>query len=366
MGIEQSEAPSETIVEPRRVGVEFGGQAGEYFKIWIVNTALTIVTLGIYSAWAKVRKLRYFYGQSSIEDGHFDYHANPVAILKGRVIAVAILLAYLLASQYQPLIGLAIFVIVLLAVPWLVVRAKIFQLRNTSYQGLRFNFRRNYGDSFSAFYGGALIAVVSLGFAAPTAIYMRNKFVAENAGFGTTVCSWKGRQGPFYGIFWASVGLALLAFILYSFLMLPLQAALLPPIDPDGRIPQQSVFLFIVVQWLTVLPIFLIYGAAGVYVKVRQKNYVWNQLWLNNNSFESSLSVRTMCWLYLSNIIAIVASLGLLTPWAQIRLARYRASCMHLNLRDKWENYRVSKDAEGSAFGEEVGEAFDVGIDFAI
>lgn len=360
-----SEPGSETESLSRRVGVEFAGRADEYFRIWIVNIALTLVTLGIYSAWAKVRKLRYFYGHTSIEDGYFDYHAKPKAILIGRLIAVSLLVIYFLVSQYEPLIGMAIIVLVLLAVPWLVVRTKIFQLRNTSYHGLRFNFRRNYGDSFAAFYGGALITVVSLGFAAPTAIYMRNKFVAENAGFGTTVFKWEGRQGPFYSIFWSSVGLAILAFLLYSMLVIPVLMSLLPPVDYDGKMPEDSLNMMIWFELLTTLPILLIYAGLGVYVQVRQRNYVWNELRLNENNFESSLSVRHICWLYFSNIIAIIASFGLLTPWAQIRLARYRASCMHLNLRDKWESYKVSKDGEGSAFGEELGEAFDVDIDIA-
>ncbi len=177
----------------RTTSVEFTGNAGEYFKIWIVNIALTVVTLGIYSAWAKVRKLRYFYGNTSIEDGHFDYHAKPKAILIGRIIAVGMLFAYYLLSQYKPIAGLVLITLIILLIPVLIVRAKIFQLRNTSYHGLRFNFQRNYKDSFIAFYGGALIAIFSLGLAAPTAIYMRNKFVANNAGFGQTQLSFGGR-----------------------------------------------------------------------------------------------------------------------------------------------------------------------------
>jgi hypothetical protein len=43
---------------------EFRGEAREYFRIWIVNLALGIVTLGVYSAWAKVRSERYFYGNT--------------------------------------------------------------------------------------------------------------------------------------------------------------------------------------------------------------------------------------------------------------------------------------------------------------
>jgi uncharacterized membrane protein YjgN (DUF898 family) len=36
------------------VPFEFTGKAGEYFGIWIVNVSLTLLTLSIYSAWAKV------------------------------------------------------------------------------------------------------------------------------------------------------------------------------------------------------------------------------------------------------------------------------------------------------------------------
>ena len=45
---------------------QFTGTGGEYFKIWIVNILLSIVTLGIYSAWAKVRRKQYFYGNTRV------------------------------------------------------------------------------------------------------------------------------------------------------------------------------------------------------------------------------------------------------------------------------------------------------------
>ena len=67
--------------------VSFTGTGGEYFKIWIVNLALTIVTLGVYSAWAKVRRLQYFYRHTRLAGAGFDYHGDPIAILKGRIIA---------------------------------------------------------------------------------------------------------------------------------------------------------------------------------------------------------------------------------------------------------------------------------------
>jgi uncharacterized membrane protein YjgN (DUF898 family) len=58
---------------------QFRGTGREFFRIWIVNFALTLITVGIYSAWAKVRTRRYFYGNTALAGHTFDYHASPNA-----------------------------------------------------------------------------------------------------------------------------------------------------------------------------------------------------------------------------------------------------------------------------------------------
>lgn len=347
---------------PHAATVEFTGNAGEYFKIWIVNIALTVITLGIYSPWAKIRKLRYFYGNTSIEDGHFDYHAKPMAILIGRIIAVSILFAYYLLSQFLPLAGLVLIAIIVLLIPVLVVRAHVFQMRNTSYHGLRFNFQRNYKDSFIVIYGGALITVFSLGLAAPSAIYMRNKFAANNSGFGQTSFDFGGGQGAFYGIFWRSVGLAMLGGLGIVLAVSALGATLS---GLFGDTPGNATVAAQAIAILTMVPLLAFYVAIGIYVQTRQRNYVWNSTTLGGNNFESTLSVRSMVFIILSNMAAIVLSLGLMIPWAQIRLARYRADHLTVHLADDWRDYVAAKGADGSALGEEIGEAFDIDVDIA-
>ena len=92
-------ASSSAPVARINVPFEFRATGSEYFRIWIVNLLLTIVTLGIYSAWAKVRRLRYFYG-STLLDGHsFEYHGKPLAILKGRLVVFAVYVVFLVATE---------------------------------------------------------------------------------------------------------------------------------------------------------------------------------------------------------------------------------------------------------------------------
>ena len=78
---------------------EFSGSAAEYFRIWVVNLFFSLATLGVYSAWAKVRKKRYFYGATRLDGDTFDYFASPKAILYGRIIAVAACLLKAVAGE---------------------------------------------------------------------------------------------------------------------------------------------------------------------------------------------------------------------------------------------------------------------------
>ena len=78
----------------------FHGSGREFFGIWIVNIVLSLLTLGIYSAWAKVRTKKYFYGNTELAGDRFDYHATPKQILIGRVIAALVFVIWLLVGQF--------------------------------------------------------------------------------------------------------------------------------------------------------------------------------------------------------------------------------------------------------------------------
>ena len=136
----QDVAPPDDSAE-RRYPVEFTASAGEYFRIWVVNLALTVVTLGIYSAWAKVRKRRYFYGHTRIAGEAFEYRARPIAILKGRLIAVAALAAYYAAGQFAPLYQLLLWIPFVIFGPWLLVRSLAFNAYHTAHRNVRLGFR---------------------------------------------------------------------------------------------------------------------------------------------------------------------------------------------------------------------------------
>ena len=132
--------PNQTEQSANIVPIEFNGSAGEYFKIWIVNVLLTILTLGIYSAWAKVRNKRYFYGNTQLQGSSFEYTAQPLTILKGRMIAAGIIVVYVTAITFYPSTEPLFWLAFLIALPWLVVSSLRFNARNSAYRNVRFDF----------------------------------------------------------------------------------------------------------------------------------------------------------------------------------------------------------------------------------
>lgn len=124
---------------PRHVFV-FTGTGSEYFRIWIVNLCLSLASLGIYTAWAKVRRLQYFYRNTQLAGAVFDFHGEAKTIFRGRLVAVFMLLLYNYAFGFSALFGVVVVIFLLLTLPWMMRGALRFRLRNTSYRGLHFDF----------------------------------------------------------------------------------------------------------------------------------------------------------------------------------------------------------------------------------
>lgn len=170
----------------KQTPIVFKGDAGDYFGIWMVNLLLSMCTLGIYSAWAKVRRKKYFYNNTFIDGVGFDYHADPVAILKGRMIAFVFFMIYIVVSGMNPLFGTLMALLLTLCLPWIIVRGMLFNARNTSHRGLRFDFDATTAEAALIFIAYPILTVFSLGFALPFFIQRTNQFFINHHKFGTS------------------------------------------------------------------------------------------------------------------------------------------------------------------------------------
>ena len=147
---------------PNRHRLEFTASGSEYFRIWIVNLLLMVVTLGLYLPWAKVRKLKYFYSNTWVDGDALDFHGEPGKMLRGTLIAGAMLIVFSLASNISPAAA-AVAGVAFVALWPLLFRASMrFRLANTSWRGLRFHFAGSTAGAYGAVMPPMILALVVL------------------------------------------------------------------------------------------------------------------------------------------------------------------------------------------------------------
>lgn len=340
-----------------REAFSFSGQGGEYFRIWIVNLCLSIVTLGIYSAWAKVRRLQYFYRHTSVAGASLDYHGNPVAILKGRILAVILFGIYSATINVNPIAGLAVFALLMAVMPWLLVRSFRFQLHNSSYRGLRFSFHGKTGDAYVNFLLLPLVSYLSIGLLWPLAHQQITRYVRGHSAYGNGRFAFHGKAGAFYKPYLVLFGVTLLLILAAIGLGIAL-ARFLPAPSSPGTAKFTVLGFFIIGVFYIGLLLF-----AVPYLTARLQNVIWNHTSLGTIGFQCSLRARELFGIMFVNLLLIILTLGLFKPFADIRMARYRVE--HLSLlaaAADIETFVAEQQAEIGASGEEMTDIFDLDI----
>ncbi len=348
-------APPPALAPPpeptRALPLRFTGSGGEYFRIWIVNLALTILTLGIYSAWAKVRKVRYFSLNTQLDGSAFQYHARPAAILRGRIVVAAYLVAYSLLGRLSVTAAVAALAVGGLAFPWLLVQATRFKLTNTSWRNVRFGFdgtatraylvllpaialwvalmawaprpRPGEGPRPAAFATFTLLYLV-LAVLAPLFHARLTAFRQGSTRLGALRFGFQPSVGAYYGLYAKAAGLALasiavvgvvVAFVIFGVVSVAGRDVLT---DGTGRPPPAALALVFLAAG------FLFYLPVGAYFFARQQVLVWSRTSAPGVRLRSDLGARGFAWVWLTNGLLTVVTVGLYWPWAAVALVRYQ------------------------------------------
>lgn len=394
--------------------LSFQGNGWEYFKIWIVNIFLTVITLGIYYPWAKVRNLRYLYGNTSFEGRNFNYHATGKQLFKGYLIAMAIFIVYVVIQELFPIGGIVVTFLFFFGFPWIIWRSLKFHLRMTSYSNVRFGFDGELGAAYVNFLLLPILCLIAV-YALPTVLVFAA--IGLNISFGA---------GMFILSGFAFLAIAVLALYLFAvlkkrntsyfvngyrfgqgqfattletkeFVFIVLKAIGLSLLLSAGVLVLVSVFAAMTfglgsivsmqddlsdpeamaqmigggVMAMLVLPIYIGIIFANflviAYVYARQRAYVFLNSCLDDDiSFESTLTTRIYALVMFTNFLAIAFSFGLAYPWAKIRMTRLLLENTKVGAELDVEQYVTQKQDEQSSLGEQLGDAFDVDVGIGI
>ena len=340
--------------------IDFQGRAGEYFGIWIVNVLLTLITIGIYSAWAKVRRITYFHNRTLIDGHPLLYHATGWRILKGRLIVIALLAAFqavvFLVSLGLPWAGE---LLASAAIPAFVILSPLainatlrFQSRMTSYRNIRFNWHGDFNSTMKTLVVGPMIGLITLGILHPWMMKRYYAYFATNHSYGTTKFEAEADLTEFYSTYLLGVVLpagviAVLYATGYTLLTLPL------------GIYSGVVMLLALFGWF-----FAMYLVFSVMIyPVLCRNMLLNTMRLGGVvEFRSDVRPVRFVWIQVTNILAVIFSLGMAYPWTNVRTYRYLTSRTFLTVTGDVGKFLGEREKEQSAFGEEFAGFADIEV----
>lgn len=340
--------------------MSFTGQAGEYFRIWIVNLCLTIVTLGIYLPWAIVRQRKYIYANTWLGEDSFGFHANPVALLKGYLIVFACAIIYTAGTYFNPLISVGVFVIFVALFPFLIWNAIRFRSRNSSYRNIRFDFQGTLGVSYQRYLLWPILIPLTFGLIFPYIAFLRKDYLLNNLHFGNQGLEFRGEGGRFYPPYLIAFGIGFAAYILFFvFIMIPVG------IGQAGGLSENAVMILMTISMIVGYLLLLLGAAlAKVLVYVQIQNYTWSVTNLGGHtSFQSEYDIKDLLKIEVTNGLAIFFSLGLALPWATIRKRKYIIENLLVTL-DEQELNKVIQSSQGeeAALGDAAADYLDFDI----
>lgn len=357
-----------------------------------------MITLGIYSAWAKVRTKRYFYGNTFIAGDNFEYHAQPMQLLKGRLVALALVLIWVVANSFFPLASLVLFALFYVALPWLLWSNARFDSAMTSYRNVHFAFNGSLKEAYMSILGRGLasLLIIAIYIAIVVASANASAMVATLLGFGTLVLmfvlyawvvagihqyfasgyqygDWKFVAKIETGFFLKTYCKAMLIGFLTAVAFMIVMGTFVLGSDimnifagEVDLLEGKGDFVYVVLTYLVTITMSL---GITAYTTTRIRNYVFSRLTATAETqsetefrFTSTFGAWDYMSLIVTNFLLQVITLGLARPWVMVRTSRYVAS--HTGVIGDMDTLKATDQdsAVKNAISDEVAQAFDLGL----
>jgi predicted Zn finger-like uncharacterized protein len=319
------------MMEPQGGGGDFGplpshsllfhGKGKTLLGIYVVNVLLTIVTLGIFYCWAKVKTRKYLYSSTELMRGRFTFTGTGRELFVGRVKATGLMIVLfggpqVLATNVHEALAFLVIPAMLLLAPVARVSAMRYRYCRTLWHNVQFSFRGTVKEGLKIYLVGTLLTIVTLGFYYPFFYADKQAFFRNNTQFGSESFSYDGQGKELFGTF----------------------------------------FLGLLLTPLTL-------GLWWFWLKARLLRYDWEHTSFQGVRFSSTVTGGNLIALKLVNLLILALTLGLGYPWVVIRNMEF--NFRHLKMEGRANLSKIFQTKENAqAVGEGLLDQLD--MDFAI
>ena len=344
----------------------FWGRGQTLFGIFLVNTLLTLLTLGIYSFWGRVRIRQYLSSQTSFDKIRFSYHGTGLELIKGWGKAFIIFGIPYGFLSFVPIIwehiptwipNLLAGIMVFCFIPIAVVGSQRYRLSRTAFGAIRFSFRGHVKDYMKIWFTGIFLTLITAGGYYPFFENARRRFLVTHTYLGNWHFTYKGTGLALLGIYGKALGLFLGSLLVTMLVFIEFSGI---PLTPE--------FQSFLTDWLKneehhswlAVGIFgnsLVFVWAWFHLYVSKQRYFWNHSAFGNAPFQFTASTWNLIELRVTNFLMLVLTFGLAWPWVQIRNLQFLY--YYLGLHGPLDIHKIEQEAfDASPTGEELAGYF--------
>jgi uncharacterized membrane protein YjgN (DUF898 family) len=295
----------------------FQGNWREFAPIAFTNLLLTLVTLGVYSFWARARERRYLWSRTRFIDDTLEWTGNGLELFIGYLIAMVVVFLPLAGLQWliqglvtrgnvvaAVLVGLSIYLVLFYLVGIALFRALRYRLSRTFWHGIR-----GGSDTQGFRYGlshmwRTIVGALALGLLVPWSMVglWNRRWNAMSFGpypFESTASS-TGLMGRYLLYYLAPILVAIVGGVL---------AAVTGGLSPESVPPSPGmIFLGIALFYLL---FFVVFGLVALHYYAGYFRKAVGGLTLGDLEFEFTADTGDWVKLMLGNIGLVVVTLGI-------------------------------------------------------
>ena len=365
--------------------ISWSGTTWGLAGLGLVNFLLTVVTLGIYHFWGKTEVRRRITSSIRVNDEPLEYTGTGKELFLGFLIVLfAILLPLQLLVVGSVLafgeVGQAL-VVVELPLFWYLFNVAIYRARRYRRSRLRWRGVRGalVGSSWSYGWSSLWSAVASgmtSGWLTPWRDNYLHRTLTRETRFGDRPFNYTGKAGPLYpsyALAWlGTIGLLLVvgglaAAVIYP-LAQPVVEAMKLATDAEGKVDwtlpelkdQMGLFVSLIGLGYGFLALYgVLASTLWSLFYAKEYRYFASETTLEGLRFGLDVKGWSMFWLFLSNTLMSFATLTILSPVAEARVARYFVNRLTATGAIDFAGIQQSQE-KLSKTGEGLAEAFDV------
>ena len=316
--------PSQTPnSEDWRPLVVFQARGLDFFWILLRNLVFTILTLGIYAFWAKVRRRAFLWSSTRILGEPLEYTGTGKELFISFLIVmgcfVLLALVQTLLVLLHPLAGLVLYVGLLYAIHFASYRTIRYRLTRTRWRGIRGNLDGSAARYALKAFGYTLAVVGTLGILGPWCTSNLVSLQINNAFLGTRRLSFNGPPRELYFAYFITLfaiigllgaGAVIIYYNLQDVMQTVKQAA-------DASDPHFNAAFFTIAGVSAVLSVAL--TLVGAIYQAAFARWYFGHLSFGAMQLRSTLTAGALAKLYLVNMLLLVFTLGIAYPWVCLR-----------------------------------------------